>query len=64
MKERVYKEIALIVLPGNKIFPINIITGMILRGWDVFLRLARSQGRNPFKNKDVWKPESVYHEIF
>lgn len=53
MKERVYKEIALIVLPGNKIFPINIITGMILRGWDVFLRLARNQGRNPFKNKDV-----------
>ena len=53
MKERVYKEIALIVLPGNKIFPINIITGMILRGCDVFLRLARSQGRNPFKNKDV-----------
>ena len=47
MKERVYKEITLIVLPGNKICPRNIITG-----WDVFLRLARNQGRNPFKNKD------------
>lgn len=53
MKERVYKEIALIVLPANKICPRNIITGMILTGWDVFLRLARNQGRNSFKNKDV-----------
>lgn len=53
MKEGVYEEIALIALLGNKIFPINIITSMILTGWDVFLRLARSQGRNPFKTKDV-----------